>query len=268
MIRTLMFVVTMAVTFLQACGASAPPPTYAGTARHRYELGQAALADEDYLEAVKHFTFVKNKFAYSKYAALAEIGVADSYFAQKKYIESIDAFRTFMQSRPNHERVPYAMWRIGVAHHEQVPGDFFLFPPSHEKDLGSTKDALRSLRQFTTRFPKDPNVKDAEGRIRACRDKLAEHEMYVAGFYLRSDRPRSAQGRLETVVRDFEDVPNRWREAAWLLVQTHVSLAKKAPDEAATHRAAALAVAKQLAAKGGASEEAADARAFVANRGG
>ena len=91
MLRTLFMLVPL-VASLVACGGSPPPPSYAGTARHRYEQGKEALDDEDYLQAVKHFTFVKNKFAYSKYAALAEVGMADAYFQQSKYIEAIDAF--------------------------------------------------------------------------------------------------------------------------------------------------------------------------------
>ncbi|MCA9543497.1 MAG: outer membrane protein assembly factor BamD [Myxococcales bacterium] len=262
MLRTLFMLVPL-VASLVACGGSPPPPSYAGTARHRYEQGKEALDDEDYLQAVKHFTFVKNKFAYSKYAALAEVGMADAYFQQSKYIEAIDAYRTFVQSRPNHRLVPYAMWRIGVAYHEQVPSDFVLFPPSHEKDLGSTKDALRALQRYVERFPQDEHIKDARGRIVACRTELADHEMYVAGFYLTQDRPRSAKGRLEKVVAEFEDVPSRWRRGAWLLVKTHLELAKLEPDEARAHQQAAVRIARQLIEKAPRSDEAAEARNLI-----
>ncbi len=106
----------------------------------------------------------------------------------------------FMQGRPNHREVPYAMWRIGEANYEQIPSDFVLFPPAHEKDQAATKDALRAYERYARRFPKHDKIKSAQKRISECRGALADHEMYVARFYLRQDRPVSARGRLEGLV--------------------------------------------------------------------
>jgi outer membrane protein assembly factor BamD len=245
-----------------ACGAQ-PVPSYAGTARHRYEQGAEALSDDDYLDAVKHFTYVKNKFAYSKYAALAEIGLADTYFKQKKYIEAIDAYRTFMQGRPNHQMVPTAMWRVGVAYYEQKPSDFFLFPPSHEKDLGSNKDALRALNRYVERFPKHEHVPAAKKKIADCVRELARYEMFVAKFYLRDDRPVSARGRLEVVVRDYAAVTDLWNEAALDLVEVYLELAQRQPEEAKVLRKKALTVARMLIEKAPGSDEAEQARGFL-----
>lgn len=249
---------------LGGCGARGDAATgYADTARHRYELGHAALLDEDFLEAIKQFTFVKNKFAYSKYAALAELRMADAYFAQEKYIEAIDAYRTFVQGHPNHEEVPTALWRIGVSHFEQVPSDFLLFPPAHEKDQAATKDALRALERYVERFPKHAQSEDARAKIRACRGELADHELYVAGFYLHLEKPASARGRLESVVRDYSDVPDRWGKAALLLLEVYLDLAKSEPDESATLREKALALARLVVERQPRSGAADEARAFL-----
>ncbi len=228
--------------------------SYSGSARQRYQEGLEALEDSDYLEAVKHFTFVKNKYAYSKYAALAELRMADAYFEQDKFIEAIDAYRTFIQGRPNHREVPYAMWRIGLSHFEQIPSDFVLFPPAHEKDQAATKDALRALRAYVDRFPDHEQNELATRHIRSCREALADHELYVARFYLRQDRPTSAQGRLESLYRDFSDVPDRWREGTLLLAETYLAL-----DD----RPKAVEVARALVARQPRSDEARDARDIV-----
>lgn len=243
---------------LAACDRGPTPTTYADTARYRYELGKEALDDSDYLEAIRHFTLVKNKYAYSKYAALAELGIADAYFDQEKFIEAIDGYRRFMQGRPNHREVPFAMWRIGAAYYEQLPSDFFLFPPPYEKDLGPTRDALRALRAFIERFPEHEKVKEAKTRIRDCRRSLADHELYVADFYLVREHPASARGRLETLVRDFDDVPDRWLTAASRLIDVYLELGLKAEAQA---------TAKTLVDKHPKADEAEAARAVLRNRG-
>ena len=225
--------------------------SYAQTAQYRYERGMEALESGDYLEAVKDFNQVKNKFSYSKFAALAELRVADAYFEQDKQVLAIDAYEAFVQRRPNHAQVPYAMWRIGEAYFKQLPSDFFLLPPPHEKDQGSTRDAIRAIQRFVDRFPDDEHVSQAKARILRCRQSLADHELYVAGFYLKQDRPQSAVGRLETVQRDFADVPDRWRQGCLLLTEAYARLDR--PEDAKSAAAA-------LAQKYPESDEAARAR--------
>jgi len=232
-----------------------PDSSYSGSARHRFQQGQEALEDSEYLEAVKHFTYVKNKFAYSKYAALSELRLADTYFEQDKYIEAADGYRTFVRVRPNHRKVPYAMWRIGVCHFEEIPSDFFLFPPAHEKDQAATKDALRAFQRYVDRAPEDEHVAEARERILECRGALADYELYVARFYLRQDRPVSARGRLETLHRDFADVADRWAMASWLLAELLW---------AADERPEAVAVARALVERQPGSDEADDARDLLA----
>lgn len=250
--RFFLFAFVMCV--LPACGARQTDTSYAGTARYRYQQGVQALDDDDYIDAIKHFTFVKNKFAYSKFAALSELGIANTYYAESKYLQAVDAYRTFIQGRPNHRSVPFAMWRIGEAYYAQRPSGFFLFPPPHEKDLAATKDALRALQTYVKRFPKDEHIKDAQLRIAACRRELASHEMYVAKFYLRQERPVSARGRLEVVVADFRDVADLWADAAYRLVEVYLDLKKPVQ---------AVQTAKLLIELRPKSDEAQEARAFL-----
>ena len=244
---------------LAGCPQARTDSTYADTARYRYEQGMEALEDENYLEAVKHFTFVKSKFAYSKYAALSELRIADSFFAQEKFIEAIDAYRLFMRGRPNHREVPYAMWRIAEANFEQIPSDFVLFPPAHEKDQGATREAISAYQQYVERFPGDRHVPEAQRRILEGRRALADYELYVARFYLRDDRNVSARGRLETVVEQFGDVKDRWAEGAWMLVKVY---------DALDRRADALATARRIIDTLPACDEADDARGFLRKHGG
>lgn len=251
--RTLISALLLSI-LLPACASKPVDTSYQGTARYRYQQGVEALDDDDFIESIKHFTFVKNKFAYSKYAALSELGIADTYFAEGKFLQAVDAYRTFIQGRPNHRKVPFAMWRIGDAYFEQRPSDFFLFPPPYEKDQAATKDALRALQRYVERFPEHDKVSQAKKRIADCRRDLAAFELYVARFYLRQERPRSAMGRLEVLVTDFQDVKDLWAEAAYRLIEVYLDL--KEPVKA-------VATAKMLIERQPKSDEAGEARAFL-----
>lgn len=228
---------------LVGCTKQPTDRSYQGTARFRYEEGVDAFESGNYLEAIQQFTVVKNRFAYSQFAALAELRIADSYFEQAKYIESIDAYRTFVQRRPNHPEVPYALFRVAESYFQQRPSDFFLFPPPFEKDLGTTKDALRAYQAYLTRFPSDERVEKAREMVLECRRTLADYELFVARFYLDQARPVSARGRLEVVFSDFEDVADRWTDGSRLLVDVYREL----EDEEKARQVAIALVEKQPA---------------------
>jgi outer membrane protein assembly factor BamD len=250
--RTLFF--AFFTLILAGCGASAVDPSYAGTARYEYDQGVEALDDDDWVGAMERFTAVKNKFPYSQYAALAELRIGDTWYAQDKHLQAVDAYKLFVQSRPTHRDVPYALWRVGTAYYEQRPSDFFLFPPTFEKDQAATKDAVRSLEHYLERFPQDVNAADARQKLAECRRELARHEMYVADFYLRQERPASARGRLEGLVSEYEDLGDVWARAGALLVEVYLDL--ELPDNA-------LVVARQVIEKQPASDEADEMRTFL-----
>src|SRR5215216_4418922 len=79
--------------------------TYSLTAKQNYDKGLAEMKDENYPEATRFFSFVKQKFPFSKYAVLAELALADTQFTRGAYQEAIDAYKTFARLHPTHEKV-------------------------------------------------------------------------------------------------------------------------------------------------------------------
>ncbi|MBI2373906.1 MAG: outer membrane protein assembly factor BamD [Deltaproteobacteria bacterium] len=179
---------------------------YAETADENWKRGEEEFADEDFLAAQKYFSYVKTKFPYSKHAVLADLRVADCMFARQRFVESIDAYQNFVRLHPAHEKVPYAMLRAGMAFYEQIPGDWFIIPPSYEKDQTSVRDAERALAAYVERFPNDAGHAEGKKLLEETRRRLVRHERYAADFYRHRDRPRAWAGRLEVIRKTYGDV--------------------------------------------------------------
>ncbi|MFH1129773.1 MAG: outer membrane protein assembly factor BamD, partial [Pseudomonadota bacterium] len=132
------------------------------TAQANYEKGVKELADENFVEATTLFSYVKNKFPFSQFATLAELRIADTYFAQEKYLEAIDAYKLFIKFHPTHKNVidGYSAYRICKSHIEQIPSDWFLVPPSCEKDQSATGEALREIVAFLEAYKTSKYVQD------------------------------------------------------------------------------------------------------------
>jgi outer membrane protein assembly factor BamD len=204
---------------------STMPATYSLTAKQNYEKGLAALKDEDYPEAQKYFQFVKQKYPFSKYAVLAELALADSQYDRGSYTEAIDSYKTFARLHPTHEKVEdgYVAFRIGQSYFKDMPDDIFLLPPSYEKDQSAVADALRELTDFSRKFPDSKYRKEADELRRQVLQRLVDHEVYVARFYLRSDHPNAAALRLEGALRRYPG-SGREPELLYALGETYLKM--------------------------------------------
>lgn len=189
--------------------AITPTPGTAGydeAAEAVYANARKALASSDYLHAAARFQEVRAKFPYTKYGPLAELGLADTSFAEGKYLEAVDAYRAFVRARPTHAEADYAAWRIGQALAKESPSDFFLFPPSFEKDLVEVKQAVSSLARFQANYPESEYLANAQELLTELRRRLADHELYVAGFYRHKGKWKGVAMRLERLLADFPGV--------------------------------------------------------------
>jgi outer membrane protein assembly factor BamD len=197
--------------------------TYGESARELYELGVENLRSDNCQDAEPLLRRVRREYSYSRYAALAELRLADCLFKAQKYAEAIGAYRAFVRHRPSHPEVPYARFKIAEAYFEQMPEDFILAAPAAERDQGPTRDALRQLRGFILDYPDDPRVGDANRMIEQCLTLLAKHELYVADYYLGQGHPRAAILRLETLLRAYRGSRVE-PEALLLLGKVHLQM--------------------------------------------
>jgi outer membrane protein assembly factor BamD len=204
MARLLRFAPAVCLLTLCACGGGgAGAGSYGQNAQKAYSDALDEFYDDDCFEADPLLRNVRREFPYSRFAALAELRLADCNLSDGKYAEAIEAYNQFVRYRPSHPEVPYARFQAALAHYEQIPSEWLLSPPSHERDQHYAQESLRLLRKFMLDFPEDPLMPRARDMAEQSLKLLARHELYVAGFYFDRGHPRSAAGRLNTLLRSY-----------------------------------------------------------------
>ncbi len=220
-------VITTALVVMVACGGKSGSGSveYSVSAQKNYDKGLKMLETKDWVAASKYFGFIKSRFPYSKYAVLAELRLADAEYGAEQYLESIDSYRLFLKFHPTHEMVAngYVSYRIGEAYFKQLPGDFWMFPPSFEKDQSSTEDAANELKSFLDKYPDSPYRAKAKEIIVKVGKRLADHEWYVARYYWDRGKPMAAVLRLRRLLERYRGVGYD-EEALWLLGRAYVAV--------------------------------------------
>jgi outer membrane protein assembly factor BamD len=202
-------------------------PTFMPTAEQNYQKGLKELKAGSWQMASQYFRHVRSTFGFSKWATLSELGLADCDFGADKFTEAIDEYKNFIKAHPGNDRVQdgYAAFKIGQAYFKEIPSDWFVVPPSYEKDQGPVNDALRELSAFVEQYGDSTYAPEARKMIGNCVKRLTDHELYVARFYLDQNHPYAAIGRLEGIVQKYP-YSEREPEIMLLLGKTYLKMNK------------------------------------------
>jgi outer membrane protein assembly factor BamD len=176
---------------------------YSDNARRDYEAALEAYEDKNWELADELLNEVKRKYAYSRYARLAELRLADGNFQQEKFAEAISGYKEFVHDHPNDPEVPYARYRIAKAEYDSVSQSIML-PPLEERDLASVNDALITLRNFLSDYPGSEHTEELRYMLDVVLGLLARHELYVARYYLAEGRFDAAIMRCEYALKTLK----------------------------------------------------------------
>jgi outer membrane protein assembly factor BamD len=179
--------------------------SYLDTVRQNYEAGEKALSTKSYDEAISYFEHVRSKYPYSKYAALSDLRLADTYFAQEKWLEAADGYDFYIRFHPRHEKNAYAWFQVAKSYYLAIPTDFFLIPKSYVKDQTATKEALEAVERYLSEYPNHEGNDEAKQMKKELRSKLAMRDMYVARFYEQRRKWRGAMTRYDRVASMYPD---------------------------------------------------------------
>ncbi len=153
-----------------------------------------------YVLAIEKLQLVKNKHPYSKEAVDAALRLADVYYAQENFAEAAASYEAFADLHPKHEKIPYALYRVGLSHYSDAP-DLIA------RDLSPLTRAEEGFKYFIEKFPTSEFTADAKLKLVDTRKRLAEKELYIANFYYKREMWEAAKGRFQKILSDYSDSP-------------------------------------------------------------
>ncbi|MDY0044483.1 MAG: outer membrane protein assembly factor BamD [Syntrophales bacterium] len=199
MVRVLkIFIIAAVICMLCSCSWWKSYPVGRGAPADLYRNGIMYYQDGKYDKAVNEFLRLKEEYPLSKYAVLAELGVADSYYSSGEYMTAESNYRDFMEFHPTNENLPYTMYQLGMCNYNQMLGI--------DREQTNTRRAIESFERLMARFPSSKFAFMAEQRLRECKKRMGEHEFYVGYFYFKRGEYRAALSRFENIMQNYANL--------------------------------------------------------------
>jgi outer membrane protein assembly factor BamD len=165
------------------------------TPQEAFDKADALLQKKKYEKAASAFKQFKEDYPLSHLTPLAELKTADALYYDKNFAEAIVLYDEFKKLHPLHPEIPNAIYQLGMCHFKQIQ--------SFDRDQTETEKAIEQFRYLIENYPQSPYVADANRDMQTCLKRLADHEFYIANFYLRTHRYKAALGRFEGILQKY-----------------------------------------------------------------
>ncbi len=186
---------------ITACGlidAVYLPPSE-DTASELFDSANIAMQAKQYVKAEELYGKLQAEFPFSPYAFEAELNLGDALFMQEKYLEAAHAYKAFEELHPRNQAIPYVLYQIGMSlKNTNVSAD---------RTATEAQEAILFFERLIASYPASPYALQAPAEIIACKEILAERELYIASVFWNMGNSGAAYKRYMYVYENFPELP-------------------------------------------------------------
>lgn len=123
---------------------------------------------------------------------------AEAFFEKEEYAEAIIEYQHFMDLHKVHTLAPYAQYRLGESH--------FMMIKTFDRDSSPVTMSLAAFEKLLKEYPGSRWEAEAQEKIRACHNTMAQQAMFIGKFYFRREAYLAAAHRFEAILKDYQDL--------------------------------------------------------------
>ena len=161
-----------------------------------YEEGFNAFSKGDYFFAEKKFSEAELNFKIVEFAAKSAIMSSYSFYGINFYTEALTNLDRYLKKYPADTNVIYAHYLIAIIYYEQISDE--------KKDLQPLLNAKEKITFFLEKYPDTDYAIDLQFKNDLIQNQLAAKELFVAKYYISTQKWVPAISRLKVIVNDYQ----------------------------------------------------------------
>ncbi|GLT18108.1 outer membrane protein assembly factor BamD [Vibrio zhanjiangensis] len=184
-----------------------------------YSEAQVSLQSGNWLSAIDKLEALDSRYPFGAYSEQVQLDLIYAYYKNDDLALGLATIERFSRLNPTHEKLDWVLYMRGLTHMAQDRNfmhDLFNVDRS-DRDPEPVKKAFEDFKKLLERYPNSPYAKDAQKRMIALKNRLADYDLATADFYLRREAWIAAINRTQELQKTY---PNT--EAA--LKSLHIQL--------------------------------------------
>jgi len=162
-----------------------------------YKEAVDAMDAGDYLFASKKFSEAEVVLPKIEFAAKASLMSSYCLYIINFYPEAIKSLERFIKQYPADKNIGYAHYLISITYYEQILDE--------KKDIEPLLKTKKKIQYFLQNFPNTEYAQDLKFKLDLVNNQLAAKEMYIAKYYITTQKWIPAINRLKVIVNDFSE---------------------------------------------------------------
>ena len=197
------------VVLIVSCSSNEELPDERLVEKELYDQAQSRLKSASYSTAIISLESLESRFPFGRYAEQAQAELIYAYYMNSQFEASESAAQRFINLHPRHSHTGYAYYMKGLAAFTDDAGLFTRYFQSDlaKREIIMAQKSFDELSEFISRYPDSKYVPHAKQRMIYLRNLLAEHEIYVADFYMKRGAYLAAVGRAKYVIEHLPNTP-------------------------------------------------------------
>ncbi|KMK52305.1 outer membrane protein assembly factor BamD [[Actinobacillus] muris] len=176
-------------------------------AQDLYNKGQTYLQDGDYNNAIRHLEAVDLRAHGGAYGEQTQLSIIYAQYKVGEYYKALDAAERFARSYPNSASMDYVYYLAGLSNARLGDNwiqDFFGVNRS-SRSIENIRNAYGNFQMIVKQYPNSQYAQDAQRWMAYLLNRLAEHELKIAQYYMKRDAYVAVANRVEEMMRFYPD---------------------------------------------------------------
>ncbi len=162
-----------------------------------YKEGLDAMDSGDFFFAAQKFSEAEKILPVVEHSAKALLMSSYCYYAINFHEEAISSLENFLRKYPADKNAEYASYLIALSNYEQILDE--------KKDLNPLLKTKKLIESYIENYPDTDYTLDLKFKLDLIKNQLAAKEVYVAKYYIETQKWIPAINRLKIVIRDYDE---------------------------------------------------------------
>jgi len=191
--------ISLIIFLCLSCSKKEPAVEELATEERSFAIYKEALDSMeagDFFYASKKFEEAEAVMSKIEYSAKALLMSSFCLYSINFYDESLSALEKYLAKYPADKNIPYAHYLITSIYYEQILDE--------KKDLKPLLKTKEKINFYLKTFPNSDYALDLEFKLDLVNNQLAAKELYVAKYYIATQKWIGAINRLKVITKDYE----------------------------------------------------------------